>query len=62
MRKSYSSEFKLKAASMVLDEGQPVTEVCATLDIGPHSPAPLGRSSAKRTLGLDPGRGQGDYC
>ena len=35
MRKSYSSEFKLKAASMVLDEGQPVTEVCASLDIGP---------------------------
>ncbi|MGL6091227.1 MAG: transposase, partial [Pseudomonas paracarnis] len=34
MRKSYSSEFKLKAASMVLDEGQPVTEVCASLDIG----------------------------
>ncbi len=35
MRKSYSSEFKLKAASMVLDEGQPVPEVCASLDIGP---------------------------
>ncbi|SDY23067.1 MULTISPECIES: transposase, partial [unclassified Pseudomonas] len=35
MRKSYSSEFKLKAASMVLDEGQSVPEVCASLDIGP---------------------------
>ncbi|MBF6027900.1 transposase, partial [Pseudomonas sp. P115] len=35
MRKSYSSEFKLKAASMVLDEEQPVPEVCASLDIGP---------------------------
>lgn len=32
MRKSYSSEFKLKAASMVLDEGQ---SVCASLDMGP---------------------------
>ena len=27
MRKSYSSEFKLKAASMVLDEGQSVPDV-----------------------------------
>ncbi|MFJ2714373.1 transposase [Pseudomonas sp. NPDC087346] len=35
MRKSYSSEFKLKAASMVLDEGQSVPEGCASLDIGP---------------------------
>ena len=35
MRKSYSSEFKLKAASMVLDEDQPVPEICASLDIGP---------------------------
>ena len=35
MRKSYSSEFKLKAASMVLDEGQSVPDVCASLDIGP---------------------------
>ncbi|PTT28150.1 transposase, partial [Pseudomonas sp. HMWF021] len=35
MRKSYSSEFKLKAVSMVLDEGQSVPEVCASLDIGP---------------------------
>ncbi|ROM34343.1 hypothetical protein BK648_26860 [Pseudomonas poae] len=35
MRKSYSSEFKLKAASMVLDEGQSVPEVYASLDIGP---------------------------
>lgn len=35
MRKSYSSEFKLNAASMVLDQDQPVPEVCANLDIGP---------------------------
>lgn len=35
MRKSYSSEFKLKAASMVMDEGQSVPEVCASLDLGP---------------------------
>ena len=35
MRKSYSSEFKLKAASMVLDEDQSVPEICASLDIGP---------------------------
>ncbi|BBH46721.1 transposase [Pseudomonas sp. KU43P] len=35
MRKSYSNEFKLKAAGMVLDEGLPVPEVCASLDIGP---------------------------
>jgi len=37
MRKSYSSEFKLKAASMVLDEGQSVPDVCASLDIGPSA-------------------------
>ncbi|MHC8339734.1 transposase [Pseudomonas sp. HLT2-19-2] len=35
MRKSYSNEFKLKAASMVLDEDQPIPETCASLDIGP---------------------------
>ncbi|HHY4194112.1 transposase [Pseudomonas aeruginosa] len=35
MRKSYSNEFKLKAASMVLDEGQAVPEVCASLNVGP---------------------------
>ncbi|WP_053147873.1 transposase [Pseudomonas sp. P97.38] len=35
MRKSYSREFKLKAASLVLDEGQSVPEVYASLDIGP---------------------------
>ncbi len=35
MRKSYSNEFKLKAASMVLDEGQAVLEVCASLNVGP---------------------------
>ncbi|WP_149086635.1 transposase, partial [Pseudomonas prosekii] len=35
MRNSYSTEFKLKAAGMVLDEGISVPEVCASLDIGP---------------------------
>lgn len=35
MRNSYSNEFKLKAASMVLDEEQSVPQVCANLDIGP---------------------------
>lgn len=35
MRKSYSSEVKLNAASMVLDQNMPVPEVCASLDIGP---------------------------
>lgn len=35
MRKSYSSEFKLNAASMVLDQSLPVPEICASLDIGP---------------------------
>jgi len=35
MRNSYSNEFKLKAASMVLDEGQSVPEVCASMNIGP---------------------------
>jgi transposase len=35
MRKSYSNEFKLKAASMVLDEDQPILDICASLDIGP---------------------------
>lgn len=35
MRNSYSTEFKLKAVGMVLDEGISVPEVCASLDIGP---------------------------
>ncbi|CAB5640890.1 Transposase [Pseudomonas aeruginosa] len=35
MRNSYSSDFKLQAASMVLDEGQTVPQVCASLGIGP---------------------------
>ncbi|WP_285401186.1 transposase, partial [Pseudomonas sp. MEJ086] len=35
MRNSYSNDFKIKAASMVLDEGQSVPQVCANLDIGP---------------------------
>lgn len=35
MRESYSREFKLKAASMVLDEEPSVLEVRSSLDIGP---------------------------
>jgi len=35
VRNSYSSEFKLKAASMVLDEGLSAPEVCASLSVGP---------------------------
>lgn len=34
MRNSYSNEFKLKAAGMVLDEDQSIPEVCANLSIG----------------------------
>ncbi|WP_415772263.1 transposase [Pseudomonas sp. LB3P38] len=34
-RKVYSREFKLRAASMVLDDNCPVPDVCASLDIGP---------------------------
>ncbi|MDC6383314.1 transposase [Pseudomonas graminis] len=34
MRTFYSNEFKLKAAAMVLDEGQSVPEVCDNLSIG----------------------------
>ncbi|MFL9674529.1 hypothetical protein [Pseudomonas sp. 2822-17] len=60
MRKYYSSEFKLKAASMVLDEGQPVTEVCASLDIGPQR-CVAGSIKCKKNAWLDSRRGQGDY-
>lgn len=34
-RKVYSREFKLRAASMVIDDDCPVPEVCASLGIGP---------------------------
>jgi transposase len=34
-RKVYTREFKLHAASMVLDDNCSVPEVCASLDIGP---------------------------
>ena len=34
-RKVYTREFKLHAASMVLDDNCPVPDVCASLDIGP---------------------------
>jgi len=34
-RKVYTREFKLRAASMVLDDSCPVPDVCASLNIGP---------------------------
>jgi transposase len=34
-RKVYTREFKLHAASMVLDDNCPVPDVCASLAIGP---------------------------
>lgn len=34
-RKVYSREFKLRAASMVIDDECPVPDVCASLNIGP---------------------------
>jgi transposase len=34
-RKVYTREFKLRAASMVIDDECPVPDVCATLNIGP---------------------------
>ncbi|MEB2626205.1 MULTISPECIES: transposase [Pseudomonas] len=34
-RKVYTREFKLQAASMVLDDNCSVPDVCASLDIGP---------------------------
>lgn len=54
MRKSYSSEFKLKAASMVLDEGQSVPEVCASLDIGPTALRRLVDQIRKKRLSSTP--------
>lgn len=35
VRKSYSREYKVQAAEMVLDGGQSVPEVCAALGLGP---------------------------
>ncbi|WP_074843749.1 IS3 family transposase [Pseudomonas marginalis] len=61
MRKSYLSEFKLKAASMVLDEDQPVTEVCASLDIGPTALRCWVDQVQKERLGSTPAGGEGDY-
>ncbi|TRN88968.1 transposase [Pseudomonas syringae] len=34
-RKVYTRKFKLRAASMVIDDECPVPDVCATLNIGP---------------------------
>jgi transposase len=34
-RKIYTREFKMRAASMVIDDNCPVPEVCASLEIGP---------------------------
>ena len=33
-RRSFTPEFKLEAASLVLDEGYSITEACRSLDIG----------------------------
>lgn len=35
VRKSYSREYKVQAAEMMLDGGQSVPEVCAALGLGP---------------------------
>jgi transposase len=34
MRVSYSTEFKLKAAALVLDENKSVQDVCANMNVG----------------------------
>ncbi|MNJ49793.1 Transposase [compost metagenome] len=34
-RKTYTREFKLRAASMVLDDNCSVPDVCASMDVGP---------------------------
>ncbi|SUQ63019.1 Transposase InsN for insertion sequence element IS911 [Pseudomonas wadenswilerensis] len=34
VRKSYSNEFKIKAAEMVLDDGESVPDVCESLGLG----------------------------
>ena len=34
-RKVYTREFKMRAASMVIDDSCPVPDVCASLNIGP---------------------------
>ena len=34
-RKIYTREFKQRAASMVLDDNCSVTDVCASMDVGP---------------------------
>lgn len=33
-RKTYTRDFKLTAASMVLDDNRSIQDVCATLDVG----------------------------
>jgi len=34
-RRSFPTEFKREAASLVVDQGYSVTEACRTLDVGP---------------------------
>lgn len=34
-RKTYTREFKLRAASMVLDDNCSIPDVCASMDVGP---------------------------
>ncbi len=34
-RKTYTREFKLRAASMVLDDNCSISEVCASMEVGP---------------------------
>ena len=36
-RRSFSTEFKREAASLVLDQGYSVSEACRSLDIGPSA-------------------------
>ena len=54
MRNSYSSEFKLKAVGMVLDEGQSIPEVCANLSIGPTALRRWVEQVRKERLGSTP--------
>ena len=34
-RRSFSTEFRMEAASLVLDQGYSVAEACRSLDVGP---------------------------
>lgn len=54
MRNSYSNEFKLEAASMVLDNDQSVPEVCASLGIGPTALRRWVEQLRKERMGVTP--------